>query len=85
VSAGVAYRLTAADESAITARVRETVTRWASPGSPGSAGGRSLVQVTAVDRLALQRIGAHAIGCGSADLREFFGTRTTYSLRGSVA
>ena len=64
------YRLTAADESAVTARVREAVTLWASPGSAGSAGGRSLVQVTAADRLALQRIGAHAIGCGFADLRD---------------
>lgn len=70
MSAGVAYRLTPADESAISARVREAVTLWASPGSAGSAGGRSLVRVTAVDRLALQRVGAHAIGCGFADLRD---------------
>ncbi len=64
MSAGVdAYRLTPADETAITARVRETVTGWKCQSGAGWVFG-------SVERATLRRVGMAAIGCGSADLRD---------------
>ncbi len=57
-----AYRLTRSDEQAISARIAETVTQWATH-HHGHRPDRA-------DLLILRRIGAHAIGCRTHDLRD---------------
>lgn len=57
---GTAYRLTGEDEDRITERLVEVVEGW-SPSERQDGG---------VARLTLQRVAAHAIGCGLHDLRE---------------
>jgi len=54
---GSDYRMTVEDETRATAAMRETVRTWQGPRERG------------IDRDALVRIGAHAIGCGLEDLR----------------
>lgn len=57
------YRLTAADESAITARLAQTKAEWA-------ANGCQLVGITGANYPTLLRIACHAIGCTTHDMRD---------------
>lgn len=57
---GTNYRLTAEDESCITERLIEVVSGW-TPSERQDGG---------TNRLTLQRIAAHSIGCTLPDLRD---------------
>jgi len=58
-------RLTSEDVGRMSAKVREAVARWRSPQASGPA-----YALKAEDRLVLQRLAAHSIGCSIFDLRD---------------
>ncbi len=60
---GTDYRLTEEDETRIRVALRRAVSEWDASPVSGS------YRIDAAARVTLQRIGAHAIGCGLDDLR----------------